>query len=96
MVEPLEETRLELTFATEPLLSTLQQAIPMSSRGSESTDLDEIEVRLHTISKCQLSNHHSDPKRYPSTFKGARIPSYISKTGSYEYYTIHCLDQCSW
>lgn len=47
MVEPLEETRSELTFATEPLNSTLQQAIPTSSspsRNLDAAELDEIEV----------------------------------------------------
>ncbi|PVG01690.1 hypothetical protein CPB86DRAFT_823321 [Serendipita vermifera] len=49
MVEPLEETRSELIFATEPLSCTLQQAIPTSSTSSrnddDSMELDEIEIR---------------------------------------------------
>ncbi|KIM23753.1 hypothetical protein M408DRAFT_249795 [Serendipita vermifera MAFF 305830] len=49
MVEPLEETRSELIFATEPLTSTLQQAIPTSSQHTrnteDSTELDEIEIQ---------------------------------------------------
>lgn len=47
MVEPMEETRSEFVFATEPLVSTLQQAIPTSSsssRNDNSNELDEIEV----------------------------------------------------
>jgi SCY1-like protein 2 len=44
MVEPLEETRSELTFATEPLLSSLSQSIPSASR-SPLVELDEVEVR---------------------------------------------------
>jgi SCY1-like protein 2 len=51
MVEPLEETRSELTFATEPLSCTLQQAIPTSSTHSrnddDSLELDEIEVQIY-------------------------------------------------
>ena len=43
MVEPLEETRSELIFATEPLLSSLHLAIPGSSHGSSLVDLDEVE-----------------------------------------------------
>jgi len=43
MVEPLEETRSELIFATEPLLSSLLLAIPGSSHGSSLVDLDEVE-----------------------------------------------------
>jgi SCY1-like protein 2 len=46
MVEPLEETRTELIFATEPLLSSLEASIPGSSRFSPLVELDEIEVRL--------------------------------------------------
>ncbi|CCA68430.1 related to bovine rhodopsin kinase and to YGR052w [Serendipita indica DSM 11827] len=49
MVEPLEETRSILTFATEPLTSTLQQVIPTSSTHSRNADdnneLDEIEIQ---------------------------------------------------
>jgi SCY1-like protein 2 len=49
MVEPLEETRSEIVFATEPLSSTLQQVIPTSSHQSRNTEnsaeLDEIEVQ---------------------------------------------------
>jgi SCY1-like protein 2 len=44
MVEPLEETRNELIFATEPILSSLQLSIPGSSRYSPLVELDEIEV----------------------------------------------------
>ncbi|KAH9966454.1 other/SCY1 protein kinase [Russula dissimulans] len=42
MVEPLEETRSELVFATEPLLSSLQLAIPGAPCASL-VDLDEVE-----------------------------------------------------
>jgi SCY1-like protein 2 len=55
MVEPLEETRSEITFATEPLSSTLQQVIPTSTHQSrsneDSTELDEIEVFI-VLYKC--------------------------------------------
>jgi len=44
MVEPLEETRNELIFATEPILSSLQLSIPGFSRYSPLVELDEIEV----------------------------------------------------
>jgi hypothetical protein len=45
MVEPLEETRTELIFATEPLLSSLEWSIPGSARYSPVVELDEVEVR---------------------------------------------------
>lgn len=44
VVEPLEETRGELIFATEPLLASLYLAIPGSPYGSKFVDLDEVEV----------------------------------------------------
>ena len=44
MVEPLEETRSELIFATEPLLSSLYLAIPGSPYASSLVDLDEVEA----------------------------------------------------
>ena len=44
MVEPLEETRSEIIFATEPVLSSLELAIPDSGRYSSVVELDEIEV----------------------------------------------------
>ena len=49
MVEPLEETRNELIFATEPILSSLQLSIPGSSRYSPLVELDEVEVRVLQI-----------------------------------------------
>jgi len=53
MVEPLEETRVELTFATEPVLSSLELSIPGSKRNSGFVDLDEIEV---CILKARIVN----------------------------------------
>jgi SCY1-like protein 2 len=44
MVEPLEETRSEIMFATEPALSSLELAIPDSGQYSSVVELDEIEV----------------------------------------------------
>lgn len=46
MVEPLEETRSELIFATEPVLSSLYLSIPGSFQYTPLVELDEIEVRL--------------------------------------------------
>lgn len=44
MVEPLEETRTELTFATEPVLSSLHLSIPGSLHYTPLVELDEVEV----------------------------------------------------
>ena len=46
MVEPLEETRTELIFATEPILSSLHLAIPGSFHYTPLVELDEVEVSL--------------------------------------------------
>ena len=45
MVEPLEETRTELTFATEPVMSSLELAIPGAGKLASLVELDEVEVR---------------------------------------------------
>lgn len=44
MVEPLEEARSELIFATEPILSTLELSIPGYGRHASLVELDEVEV----------------------------------------------------
>ncbi|KZT74196.1 kinase-like protein [Daedalea quercina L-15889] len=46
MVEPLEETRSELIFATEPVLSSLHLSIPGSFQYTPLVELDEIEARV--------------------------------------------------
>jgi SCY1-like protein 2 len=45
MVEPLEETRNELIFATEVVLSPLEMSIQRGSHYLPLVELDEIEVR---------------------------------------------------
>ncbi len=49
MAEPLEETRTELIFATEPLLSSLASAIKTSPNDVTLVELDEIEVCLPIV-----------------------------------------------
>lgn len=53
MVEPLEETRSELIFATEPLLSSLYLAIPGSPHSSPLVDLDEVEIQKGVLQLCK-------------------------------------------
>ena len=55
MVEPLEETRSELIFATEPLMSSLYLSIPNSSHRSPLVELDEVEVTDHLVRVCYPS-----------------------------------------
>ena len=48
VVEPLEEVRSELLFATEPVMAPLSQALiasDSSGRASESVQLDEVEIQ---------------------------------------------------
>ena len=54
MVEPLEETRSELIFATEPLLSSLYLSIPNSVHRSPIVELDEVEVSIISPSQVTL------------------------------------------
>lgn len=49
MVEPLEETRNELIFATEPVLSSLDLSIPGSGRQASLVELDEVEVNYQFL-----------------------------------------------
>jgi len=51
MAEPLEETRSEFVFATEPLLSSLYLSIPNSNHRSPIVELDEVEVSITSVSK---------------------------------------------
>ncbi|PBK77709.1 other/SCY1 protein kinase [Armillaria solidipes] len=53
MVEPLEETRSELIFATEPILSSLDMAIPGSSRFRPWVELDEVEIQKGILQICK-------------------------------------------
>ncbi|KAF7311612.1 Kinase-like protein [Mycena kentingensis (nom. inval.)] len=53
MVEPLEETRTELIFATEPILSSLELSIPGTGRASPIVDLDEVEIQKGCLQLCR-------------------------------------------
>ncbi|KAK0210374.1 kinase-like domain-containing protein [Desarmillaria ectypa] len=53
MVEPLEETRSELIFATEPILSSLDMSIPGSSRFRPWVELDEVEIQKGVLQICK-------------------------------------------
>ncbi|THH32982.1 hypothetical protein EUX98_g1175 [Antrodiella citrinella] len=53
MVEPLEETRNELVFATEPVLSSLHLSIPGSLQYSPLVELDEVEIQKGILQLCK-------------------------------------------
>ncbi|KAG6832720.1 hypothetical protein H0H92_012292 [Tricholoma furcatifolium] len=53
MVEPLEETRTELIFATEPVLSSLELSIPGGGRSSPLVELDEVEIQKGILQICK-------------------------------------------
>ncbi|KAF4615425.1 hypothetical protein D9613_002872 [Agrocybe pediades] len=64
MVEPLEETRSELMFATEPVLSSLHLAIPDAGyRQGALVELDEVEIQKGILQLCKgLSFLHNSAK----------------------------------
>lgn len=73
MVEPLEETRSELVFATEPLLSSLYLAIPGSPYASSLVDLDEVEVsRIEPLECKGPSVHEGDYRSKKACYNFAR------------------------
>jgi hypothetical protein len=53
MVEPVEETRSLITFATEPVTSSLREAIRSGRAKEEDGDLDDVEVGFHFL-RCSL------------------------------------------
>ncbi|KAI0703573.1 other/SCY1 protein kinase [Cytidiella melzeri] len=53
VVEPLEETRTELIFATEPVLSSLHLSIPGSLQYSPLVELDEVEIQKGILQLCK-------------------------------------------
>ncbi|KAJ6500441.1 kinase-like domain-containing protein [Mycena sanguinolenta] len=60
MVEPLEETRSELIFATEAVLSSLELSIPGAARHKPLVELDEVEIQKGILQICKgLSFLHS-------------------------------------
>ncbi|KAI0781099.1 kinase-like protein [Trametes elegans] len=63
MVEPLEETRNELIFATEPVISSLHLSIPGSFQYSPLVELDEVEIQKGILQLCKgLSFLHSSAR----------------------------------
>ncbi|KAF8228958.1 kinase-like protein [Tricholoma matsutake] len=53
MVEPLEETRSELVFATELISSSLELSIQGSGKHSSLVDLDEVEIQKGILQVCK-------------------------------------------
>ncbi|KAH9842331.1 other/SCY1 protein kinase [Rhodofomes roseus] len=63
MVEPLEETRNELIFATEPVISSLHLSIPGSFQYTPLVELDEIEIQKGILQVCKgLSFLHTSAR----------------------------------
>ncbi|KAF8503756.1 other/SCY1 protein kinase [Russula emetica] len=77
MVEPLEETRSELIFATEPLLSSLYLSIPGSPHASAFVDLDEVEgsdIQKGVLQLCKgLSFLHTSARTVHSNINPESI-----------------------
>ncbi|KAF9070376.1 kinase-like domain-containing protein [Rhodocollybia butyracea] len=53
MVEPLEETRTELIFATELVICSLEQAIPGAGKLASLVELDEVEIQKGILQICK-------------------------------------------
>ncbi|TCD65416.1 hypothetical protein EIP91_002715 [Steccherinum ochraceum] len=53
MVEPLEETRTEIVFATEPVISSLHLSIPGSLQYTPLVELDEVEIQKGILQLCK-------------------------------------------
>lgn len=89
MVEPLEETRNELIFATEPLLSSLHLSIPGSHQYMPLVELDEVEVSMaariciHTLSECLSCI--ADPERHPADLQRPFLPAHVCAYYSLQY-----------
>ncbi|TEB36020.1 kinase-like protein [Coprinellus micaceus] len=63
MVEPLEETRTEIVFATEPVLSSLEHSIPGSGKHASLVELDEVEIQKGILQLCKgLTFLHNSAK----------------------------------
>lgn len=88
VVEPLEETRSELVFATEPLLASLALSIPNSIHRSPIVELDEVEVLLKDLHTCSpLTFPTTDSERHTATLQRAVVPSYLSTLDSQQHFS---------
>jgi hypothetical protein len=76
MAEPLEDTRSELIFATEPVIASLSACIKASKRDVTPVELDEIEVGL-ALDKLHITMTHRsdyvDPKGHPPAMQSTLI-----------------------
>lgn len=88
MVEPLEETRGEVIFATEPVLSSLELSIPGAGRRSPLVELDEVEVctsrNLFKI-LCRRIMDPTDTERYIADLQGPLIPAFLCSANTHKY-----------
>ena len=86
MVEPLEETRNELIFATEPLLSSLHLSIPGSFQYTPLVELDEVEVSLPGLCMwTHIQDSYADPEGYSTTMQRSLLHAHICASDPLEY-----------
>ncbi|KZT43957.1 kinase-like protein [Sistotremastrum suecicum HHB10207 ss-3] len=84
-VEPLEESRSELTFATEHILSSLALSIPSGPRSSALVDLDEIEILKGVIQVGKgLEFLHTSAKKIHSNLNLQTVLFFISLQGDWK------------
>ena len=107
MVEPLEETRSELIFATEPILSSLELSISGSGRRSPVVELDEVEVRNNDslVDVSQLMSLYTDSERHFANMQRTLFLTLVCSVDSLQYIprkyhnkqccqSQFCLNQC--
>ena len=85
MVEPLEETRTELIFATEPILSSLELSIPGSKRSPPLVELDEVEVCLVLRRRQIIDDFTADPEGYIADLQRPIFSAFFCKINTHEY-----------
>ncbi|KAL0567575.1 Protein kinase domain-containing protein ppk32 [Marasmius crinis-equi] len=74
MVEPLEETRNELIFATEPVIASLELGIPGAGKLASLVELDEVEIQKGILQVCKgLSFLHSSAQLIHSNLRPESI-----------------------
>lgn len=88
MIEPLEETRTELTFVTEPIMDSLNGVVQRiigdlrGRRGEE--ELDEVEVCAFAKDMCS-ADVWIDSKRRIAARQSSWISTYAGETGASEH-----------
>lgn len=83
MVEPLEESRSELIFATEPVIASLSACIKTSKKDVTPIELDEVEIQKGVLQLCKgLSFLHQSARSVHSNLNPNTV--LLNKTGDWK------------